>query len=434
MYGAIIGDIVGSRFEFDNGNKSKEFELFTPECDFTDDTVMTIAVAEALLNAGKDADEKTVKTNLIKSMKKWGQKYPNSGYGARFIDWVLTDDPKPYGSYGNGSGMRVSPVGWLYDTIERTCEVAKWTAEVTHNHPEGIKGAESTATAIYMARHGASKEEIKQYLENEFEYDLSRTLDVIRPDYYHVEDCMRTMPEAFECFLESDSYEDCLRNVMYIGGDTDTLGAIAGAIAEAFWGVPVSMILKIKEDYLPEEFVNVIQCFDDVVNGKADEPDPYENNKYIKMAIERISQTNSVEDKILLLQVLQKRMDEEGEAPTPMVDVNNVISEFDPDKIVAGKDFQIGKEMRLRKDTMADPEGGQWFPLFTDMEELNKQPTTNISINCSIRIILEDGLKSDRVKGVVINPFGKSMTLTKEILEMLFRTINTNEEDNKNAE
>lgn len=242
MYGAIIGDVVGSRFEFDRGSKSREFSLFTKECDFTDDTVMTAAVAEALLDSGRDADGKTVKANLIRSMKKWGQKYPHAGYGARFIDWVLTDDPEPYGSFGNGSAMRVSPAGWLYDTIERTREVARWTAEVSHNHPEGIKGAESAASAIFMARHGASKEEIRDYIIKEFGYDLSRTLDEIRPGYSHVEDCMRTMPEAFECFLEAESYEDTLRNVMYIGGDTDTLGAIAGAVAEAFWGIPDKII------------------------------------------------------------------------------------------------------------------------------------------------------------------------------------------------
>ena len=208
MYGAIIGDIVGSRFEFDRGHKTKEFELFTDECDFTDDTVMTVAVAEALLDAGKDAGEAKVKELLIKSMKKWGQKYPYAGYGARFIDWVLTDDPEPYGSYGNGSGMRVSSVGWLYDSLERTREVARWTAEVSHNHPEGIKGAESVAAAIFLARTGSTLEEIAEYIEDEFGYDLSRTLDDIRPTYHHVEDCMHTMPEAFECFLESESYEE----------------------------------------------------------------------------------------------------------------------------------------------------------------------------------------------------------------------------------
>lgn len=260
MYGAIIGDVIGSRFEFDRGGKSRKFILFTRDCDFTDDTVMTVAVAEALLDSGKDADEKTVKANLIRSMKKWGQKYPYAGYGARFINWVLSDDPEPYGSYGNGSAMRVSSAGWLYDTIERTREVARWTAEVSHNHPEGIKGAESAASSIFMARHGASKEEIRDYIITEFGYDLSRTLDEIRPGYYHVEDCMRTMPEAFECFLEAGSYEDTLRNVMYIGGDTDTLGAIAGAIAEAAWGIP-DKIIDEGMNFFPQDLLEVVFRF-----------------------------------------------------------------------------------------------------------------------------------------------------------------------------
>ena len=264
MYGAITGDIIGSQFEFDRGNKSREFELFGKKCEYTDDTVMTVAVAEALLDAGKDADEKTIKEKLISSLKKWGKKYPYAGYGNRFKLWVLSDKSEPYGSYGNGSGMRVSPVGWLYDSMERTREVARWTAEITHNHPEGIKGAESTAAAIFMARHHAAFEEISNYIEDEFGYDLSRTLDEIRPDYCHVEDCMKTMPEAFTCFLEAGSYEECIRNVMYIGGDTDTLGAIAGAIAEAYWGIPEDLIRKAKE-YLPDDIKAVVERFEKTV-------------------------------------------------------------------------------------------------------------------------------------------------------------------------
>ena len=264
MYGAITGDIIGSQFEFDKGNKSREFELFGKNCEYTDDTVMTVAVAEALLDAGKDADEKTVKEKLVASLKKWGKKYPYAGYGNRFKLWVLSDKSEPYGSYGNGSGMRVSPVGWLYDSMERTREVARWTAEITHNHPEGIKGAESTAAAIFMARHHAAFEEISNYIEDEFGYDLSRTLDEIRPDYCHVEDCMKTMPEAFTCFLEAGSYEECIRNVMYIGGDTDTLGAIAGAIAEAYWGIPEDLIRKAKE-YLPDDIKAVVERFEKTV-------------------------------------------------------------------------------------------------------------------------------------------------------------------------
>lgn len=260
MYGAIIGDIIGSRFEFDRGSKSREFELFTPRCNFTDDTVMTVAVAEALMNAGKDSDEKTIKSELIKSMKMWGQRYPDAGYGGRFIRWVLSEEPKPYGSYGNGSGMRVSSVGWLYDSLERTREVARWTAEVTHNHPEGIKGAESVAAAIFMARNGASKDEIKKFIEDEFGYNLNRTLDEISPSYHHVEDCMRTMPEAFTCFLEADSYEETVRNVMYIGGDTDTLAAIAGAVAEAFWGIPED-IIDSGMNFLSSDILDVVLKF-----------------------------------------------------------------------------------------------------------------------------------------------------------------------------
>ena len=264
MYGAITGDIIGSQFEFDRGNKSREFELFGKKCEYTDDTVMTVAVAEALLDAGKDADEKTVKEKLICSLKKWGKKYPYAGYGNRFKLWVLSDKSEPYGSYGNGSGMRVSPVGWLYDSMERTREVARWTAEITHNHPEGIKGAESTAAAIFMVRHHAAFEEISNYIEDEFGYDLSRSLDEIRPDYCHVEDCMKTMPEAVTCFLEAGSYEECIRNVMYIGGDTDTLGAIAGAIAEAYWGIPEDLIRKAKE-YLPDDIKAVVERFEKTV-------------------------------------------------------------------------------------------------------------------------------------------------------------------------
>ena len=270
MYGAIIGDIVGSRYEFDNGNKSRDFYFFSGACNFTDDTVMTVAVAEALMDCAMDAGEDEIKTKLIASMKKWGKKYPNAGYGSRFIQWVLSEDPEPYGSYGNGSGMRVSSVGWLFDSLERTREVARWTAEVTHNHPEGIKGAESTASAIYLARTGATKKEIREYLEKEFGYDLSRTLDEIRPGYYHVEDCMHTMPEAFECFLEADSYEETIRNVVYIGGDTDTLGAIAGAIAEAMWDIPVDIkttafnflnrdVLEVLGRFLVETKVDIVE-------------------------------------------------------------------------------------------------------------------------------------------------------------------------------
>ena len=240
MYGAILGDIAGSRFEFDRGPWTKDFEFITDECRWTDDSVMTVAVAEALMNAGKDADVEVIRNECIKSMKKWGKKYPRAGYGGRFIKWVLSDEPKPYNSLGNGSAMRVSAAGWLYDSIERTREVAKATAEVSHNHPEGIKGAECTAAVMFLARTGADKEKIKKYVTEEFGYDFSKTVDELRPLHKHDETCMDALPKALISFFEGESYEDVVRNAVSLGGDTDTIAAIAGAMAECFFDIPVA--------------------------------------------------------------------------------------------------------------------------------------------------------------------------------------------------
>ena len=188
MYGAILGDMIGAPYEFDRSPKTKEFPLFSKETWFTDDSVMIIAVAEALLDANGMADE-DVKAALVSSMRKWGKRYPNAGYGGLFLYWLRAKNPEPYGSYGNGSAMRVSSAGWLYDTLDETRRNARLTSEVTHNHPEGIKGAEATASAIFLARTGHEKDEIKDYIPSEFGYDLSRSCNEIRPTYHHVESC-----------------------------------------------------------------------------------------------------------------------------------------------------------------------------------------------------------------------------------------------------
>ena len=236
MFGAILGDIIGSPYEFDHNNiKTKNFPLFSRNSQFTDDTVMTIAIAEAILYADDDLDD--LADEAVASMQKLGRLYPYAGYGARFVGWVHSDNPKPYNSLGNGAAMRVSPVAWAFDDMETVRKAARAVTAVTHNHPEGIKGAEATAAAIFMARKGASKAEIKAYIENEFGYDLSRTCDEIRPTYRHDETCMRTVPEAFAAFLEGESFEDVIRNAVSLGGDSDTLTAIAGSIAEGFFGI-----------------------------------------------------------------------------------------------------------------------------------------------------------------------------------------------------
>lgn len=261
MYGAIFGDVIGSRFEFDRGGKTKEFKLFTEQDSYTDDTVMTIAVGEGLLRAGKDASNEDIKQFVIRSMQTWGHKYPDAGYGGRFYGWLFNGrDPKPYGSYGNGSAMRVSAVGWLYDSLERTREVARLSAEVTHNHPEGIKGAECTAAVMYMGRTGSTKEEILEYITSEFGYDISESLDEMRKRHEHVETCQDSMPKALRSFFDGDSYEDVVRNAVSLGGDTDTLAAIAGAMAETFYGIPSSIMAE-GMGYIPDDMNVVLDSF-----------------------------------------------------------------------------------------------------------------------------------------------------------------------------
>ena len=260
MYGAILGDIIGSRFEFDRGGKTKDFELFTEESLYTDDSVMTVAVAEALLDSGLDADENTVKQNLIKSMKEWGRRTPNAGYGGMFYRWLFEDRTEPYGSYGNGSAMRVSPVGWLYDSIDRTREVARWTAEVTPNNPEGVKGAEAVASVIYLARSGFDKAYIRKYVIDNFNYDLSRTCDEIRPTYHHVESCQKTVPEAITAFLEGEDFTDVIRTAVSLGGDCDTLTDIAAAMGEAYYGCSKELIAEC-EKRIETEMIELIDRF-----------------------------------------------------------------------------------------------------------------------------------------------------------------------------
>ncbi|MDR3354986.1 MAG: ADP-ribosylglycohydrolase family protein [Synergistaceae bacterium] len=244
MLGAIIGDIVGSVYEWNN-IKTKDFPLFTERGFFTDDTVMTIAVGEALMNGGSSDD-------FIVSMKKYGRLYPNAGYGGRFVGWLFSDDRKPYNSWGNGSAMRVSPCGWAVplsksfdEGMEHVERLAEKSSVITHNHPEGIKGAKAVAGAIYLMRLGKAKfqvdehkEFVRRNAEDKYGYDLSRTLDEIRPAYSFNESCQETVPEAITAFLESTDFEDAIRNAISLGGDSDTLAAITGSVAEAAYGVP----------------------------------------------------------------------------------------------------------------------------------------------------------------------------------------------------
>lgn len=265
MIGAFIGDIVGSAYEFHN-TKDYNFEIFKAGSSYTDDSIMTVAVARWLLE-----DPGQTQDSLKRIMEEQGRKYPHpaGGYGCLFQCWLHAANKVPYNSWGNGSAMRVSPVGWAFDTLAETERVAELSASVTHNHPEGIKGAQATAAAIWMARHGSTREEIRSYIETRFGYDLSRSWDYLHDTYGWEDSCQKTVPEAIIAFLDSTDFEDAIRKAVSMGGDSDTIGAITGSIAEAFYGgVPGWMRTK-AEEIFPEGAGEFLKDFMTWASGRA---------------------------------------------------------------------------------------------------------------------------------------------------------------------
>ncbi len=251
MLGAIAGDVVGSVYE-SHPIKTTEFPLLQARSTFTDDTVLTVAVADAILGDG----------DYAAALRRWGRRYPGAGYGASFLEWLLSPDAAPYSSWGNGSAMRVSPVGFAFDTVGRVLEEAERSAAVTHDHPEGIKGAQATALAVFLARQGESRRTINREITRRFGYDLTRSLADIRPAYHFDISCQGSVPEAVTAFLESESFEDALRKAVSLGGDSDTQACIAGAIAQAHYReVPGSIAAEVRER-LPEELLGVIDRFE----------------------------------------------------------------------------------------------------------------------------------------------------------------------------
>jgi len=416
MYGAVLGDMVGAPYEFDRGNKSKDFEMFNSNVKFTDDTVMTIAVAEALLEA-KDSSTEDVKALLVSTMQKWGRKYPHAGYGGRFRGWLRASDSKPYGSYGNGSAMRVSSVGWLYNTLEETREIARMTAEVTHNHPEGIKGAEATASAIFLARNGSSKEEIRDYIIREFGYDLSRTCDEIRPTYHHVESCQETVPEAITAFLEGDDFEDVIRTAVSLGGDCGTLTCIAGSIAEAFYGIPAIYEAECTSR-LPEEMREVLNRFD-IARGRNEEfHDGFlDGNTVIENAIADFYENQSRETLIAVLESIRQRCHQNGHFLIPVIPPEAAINMIDIEHVRVGDTVTSEEELHFKLHHLETDDGKQWLAAFTSKEEYEKGESASIISN-----FMDEMLKSCKdmaEEGIILNPWGKSFMLTKELIQAI---------------
>ena len=407
MYGAILGDMIGAPYEFDRGNKTKEFPLFGRGTEFTDDTVMTVAVAEALLdaaeagdNASEAAGAESIRQRLVQSMRKWAKIYPNAGYGGMFYRWLHASDTRPYGSFGNGSAMRVAAAGWLYGSLEETLKYAELTAAVTHDHPEGIKGAKAVAAAIFLARAGCSKVEIKKFIVREFGYDLSRTCDEIRPGYHHVETCQETVPEALTAFLEGENFEDVIRTAVSLGGDCDTLTCIAGSIAEAYYGVPEEIKAECRRR-LPNRMLKVLDRFEAQISAAGGTLSVFHlGNLLVERAIDRFHADTGRITLAAALDAIRDRMHAGGRFIMPV---------------------QPSKDDPARTEflNVKTEDNGFCPAAFTSLDEYTRGPQAQMSIN-EISAALKATLDSDRA-GLIVNPWGNALFLSRQLVELLFK-------------
>ena len=423
MYGAILGDIIGSPYEFDQNNiKTTDFELFSERSEFTDDSIMTLAVAEGLMNCGIDADETVMKKSLVEAMKKYGKRYPFAGYGANFSMWLDEEDPQPYRSFGNGSAMRVSAAAWLcQESLQKMLQIAAVTAEVSHNHPEGIKGAQATAAVIFMALHGASKEDIKNTVSKVFGYDLTRTCDMIRPSYHHVESCQETVPEAITAFLEGDSFESVIRLAVSLGGDSDTLACIAGSMAEAFYGVPEELKREARER-LSDDLRGVLDRFDRKLeeDREAREKDParmkawkealrpappaqgnapkFPGSEELEKSLEEFSADRSKENLVRCLEALRKAMHAGG----------NVLFPVQPVRLNATGGKAAGRAIRMR--LIATKDGKNWQVAYTSENRYKSGSSAkDPALAATIRQALE------------LNPEKNPIFLTREMIASVLK-------------
>ena len=427
MLGAIFGDIAGSVYEFNN-TSDYNFEMLTEHSRPTDDSYMTLAVARALMETyGKD--DETIKRAVVKRMQEFGRKYPDGDYGNRFSQWLLEDDPKPYRSFGNGSAMRVAAAGWLYQTLDETLHAAKLTAEVTHNHPEGIKGAQAVAAAIFLARAGADKDEIMSYISNKFEYDLLRSLAEIKPYYEFYETCQKSVPEAIIAFYEGESYEDVIRKSISLGGDSDTIACMAGSIAEAYFGMPEEFKEEALARLTPElrQIAEDFSAFYDEHSGKPKEgweddvkdaflpDDPFAKlNPFIEQLMDEYYDDPENDRKILnIFDAIVIAMGQEGRVLIPVEVVD-------------------GKEQRLLQ--LEDAEGNISLPVFTSRKKLREGGAGDCStVSRSMEEYFKQVLSRDEVEGIVINPGTKSLFLGKALLENLIRQNEENKPKQEKA-
>ncbi|MBQ4252368.1 MAG: ADP-ribosylglycohydrolase family protein [Erysipelotrichaceae bacterium] len=400
MLGAIFGDIVGSVYEFHNTH-DYNFKLLSKRSEVTDDTVMTLAVAKAMIESAGKSDEE-IRDALIDTMKELGRRYPNAGYGGMFYHWVLGKDRKPYNSFGNGSAMRVSSIGWLYESLDEVEHAAKLSAEVTHNHPEGIKGAQATAGAIYLARMGSEKEEIREYVEKTYGYDLNKTMKDIVSRGHGEEICQISVPQALVCFLLSDSYIDCIRKSVSIGGDSDTIACIAGGIAEAYYGFPeeyVEEVFNRLDDYQRD----IVDLFVNTVNGDPDNLNVFfANNHLLEETIDKFRESDPDKADITdLYDVMVDLMLDQAQVLIPAV------------QTAAGDGSYNLIELENDKGDAA-------IPVFTSRVQIDDDYAEAVMIANFLDDIIRQLLDNDRDYRLLINRGAHQLVLARENLQELY--------------
>ena len=422
MLGAIFGDIVGAPYEFDENNiKTTDFPLFSDRSVFTDDTVMTAAVAKALMDS-YGADDEVILNSLTMQMRAMGRTYPGRGYGGMFQAWLLVDGAEAYNSFGNGSAMRVAAAGWLYRTLEETLHAAELTALPTHNHPEGIKGAQAVAAAIFLSRLHLEKDDIRAYLARTFGYDLNRTLKEIRPDYHMDETCQGSVPEAIIAFLEGKGFVDVIRKAVSIGGDSDTIAAMAGAIAEAYYGIPEQMEKEALSRLTPE-LQRIVGDFRRFYLTHSGPPLPgWETSVYL-----------DPDDLLKDLKTLEFAISDfyvrSGSGKTEPSVVLDELKELLKKEAVALITVQPPSQAMkystssdaVQVQCIHDSEGRLLLPVFTSKSQVSSSAPDLYYMTDSLENILGSGAHAPDIHGVIINPFGQNFLLDKTTLRLLLQ-------------
>ncbi len=477
MYGAILGDIIGSPYEFDANNvKTKDFPLFSDSSAFTDDTVLTAAVAEGLMECGRSADDDAVRAAVTAAMRRYGHAYPLAGYGMRFSLWIEETEPAPYERSGNSAAVRVSPAAWLFrDDFFLMRRMARLTATVTHADGEGVKGAEAVACAVFLAMHGRTKEEIRGFIRKEFGYDLSQTCDGIRPAYHFDESAAGTVPQAITAFLEGGDFEDVIRTAVSLGGDSDTVAAMAGSIAEAFYGVPDALKDECRAR-LPEDLLAVLDRFERALESvpaewdgnmaakaapasgasaaakaaaaaasaaaasapaEEQETDPeaaerayrmnrwHEGNETIEEAIARYHEKKDSRSATVVLETIRLHMCEGGRFLLPVQMTPEDVRRLNNRDLTADKRAEILRGLRFVMKSVRTGDGKMWQPAFTGPAQIGRgKPSAFVAfpIENLLRHFEEtvrDNPEMEKMEGIALDPFGKSFLLPKSLIRML---------------